>query len=51
VQTGGPDAGPMTSLARERLLEHFREQFGFAEADLIFHAPATPGHERLKAVT
>jgi lipoyl(octanoyl) transferase len=59
VQTGGPDDGPMTSLARERrgalrpalvrqrLIEHFADRFGFGRTDLVFHPPARPGHQRL----
>jgi lipoyl(octanoyl) transferase len=59
VQTGGE--APMTSLARERrgalrpslvrqrLVEHFRDEFGFAQTDVLFHPPGPPttGHERL----
>jgi lipoate-protein ligase B len=52
VQTGSPDDGPMTSVARERhgpprpalvrerLLEHFARRFGFEQTDLFFHHPA-----------
>jgi lipoyl(octanoyl) transferase len=49
VRTGGPDDGPMTSLARERrgpvrpslvrerLLEHFAAAFGFRDTALFFN--------------
>jgi lipoyl(octanoyl) transferase len=61
VQCGTRDDGPMTSLARERrgplrpalvrqrLVEHFRDEFGFDQADVLFQAPAEPGHVRLAA--
>ncbi len=51
VQTGGPEDGPMTSLARERrgpvrpalvrerLLEHFTTTFGFEDAEVFFGHP------------
>jgi lipoyl(octanoyl) transferase len=51
VQSGAPEDGPMTSLARERrgplrpalvrqrLLEHFTAAFGFGRTDLLFSHP------------
>lgn len=61
VQSGLGDELPMTSLARERrgplraalvrqrLVEHFREGFGFDEADVIFPGAMEAGHVRLAA--
>jgi lipoyl(octanoyl) transferase len=52
IQTGPPDEGPMTSLARERhgalrpalvrqrFLEHFSDKFNFKAADIYFSHPA-----------
>jgi lipoyl(octanoyl) transferase len=56
VRSGSPGDGPMTSLARERhgaprmarvrqrLVEHFAEQFGFERTSIFFSHPSLP-HE------
>jgi lipoyl(octanoyl) transferase len=61
VHIGTSTDAPMTSLARERkgalraalvrqrLIEHFADQFGFARTELFFHPPGQPGHQRLLA--